>query len=125
MIKILNKRVPRYGKEIRRFCRFLDRYYPVDVEVTVEVLKDLDLNDYLEENDELPTEEGHSHMGFFYPDTTRVVIAVGAIDCTVSLLTLAHEYCHFLQANSKRKFGEMEADCWASRIVLNYEMGVH
>ena len=122
MIIVLNKRIPRYGVEIRRFVRWLNRKHPIDAEILLKISKEPTLPEdlLLLHNDAGGDLEV---FGLFDSESATILLPVGMLDCTLTLGHLAHEYCHALQFLSGRPFDEKAADVWGIRMLLEYEAG--
>jgi|WetSurMetagenome_2_1015567.scaffolds.fasta_scaffold1027909_1 hypothetical protein len=120
-ITIINKKIAYHGKAIRKFVRWLNKHYYVEPTIRLEVHKTPVLETEVLDLYKVPFDEIQQNFGMYDNITGTILLAVGAVDETLALLHLAHEYRHALQHLNDKKFGEQDADHWAANIMLIYQ----
>jgi hypothetical protein len=121
MLTIKNKRIPRYGKEIRRFVNWLNKKHPIDSDVTVIIDNGTTLSEEI--LDQYNAAGEGDFYGLFCEISMTILIPVGGVDCTLCLEHLAHELYHAFQFVAGMKYRENDADAWCVRIMLDYQGG--
>lgn len=119
-IQIINKKIPFHGKAIRKFAKWLNKEYKVQPIIRLEIYPTPVLETEVLDLYKVPFDEIQNNFGMYDNITGTILLAVGAVDETLALLHLAHEYRHALQHLNDRRFGEQEADHWAANVLLAY-----
>jgi hypothetical protein len=120
-IKIINKKIPFHGKAIRKFVKWLNHEYRVQPLIRLEVYSTPVLDTEVLDLYKVPYDELQNNFGMYDNITGTILLAVGAVDETLALLHLAHEYRHALQHLNDKRFGEQDADHWAANVMLVYQ----
>jgi hypothetical protein len=119
-IQIINKKISFHGKAIRKFVKWLNKEYKVQPNIRLEIYPTLVLETEVLDLYKVPYDELQNNFGMYDNITGTILLAVGAVDETLALLHLAHEYRHALQHLNDRRFGEQDADHWAANVLLAY-----
>jgi hypothetical protein len=120
-IKIINKKIPAHGRAIRRFVHWLNQKYKVKPAIRLEIYGTPILETEVLDLYRVPFDETQNNFGMYDNLTGTILLAVGAVDETLALLHLAHEYRHALQHLNDKRFGEQDADHWAASVMLDYQ----
>ena len=124
MLIILNKRVPKYGRAVRRFVKWLNQQDELEGlgKIPITILADAILPDdiLLRMGEEDDIEEVY---GVFDPNRNEIFVCAGAMDCTLTLEILAHEVYHAIQYHKGVNFFELTADAWCHNKMVTYQAG--
>jgi len=120
-IQIINKKIAFHGRAIRRFVKWLNKEYRVQPIIRLEIYPTPVLETEVLDLYRVPFDECQNNFGMYDNITGTILLAVGAVDETLALIHLAHEYRHALQHLNDQRFGEQDADHWAANVILDYQ----
>jgi hypothetical protein len=120
----LKTRPPFYRKNINLFVDFLNKNWPVNPSITLEVLPSGEMGDpdlEMKGVDNPPI--APALYGVYNWEIGEILVAAGDFwpnFPAMILLYIAHEYYHVLQQLKKVNFDERQADVFAIREVSNF-----
>jgi hypothetical protein len=120
----LKTRPPFYGRNINRFVTHLNRRWPVEPNISLEILQDCEMGAFdleMKGVDNPPV--ALALYGVYNWETGEILIAAGEFwpnFPAMILIYIGHEYYHVLQNLKHAKFDERQADVFTLREVSLY-----
>ncbi len=122
MLKVINRRIPVHGPPLRRFCKWLNKHYPLNPEILVEIILEPNLNDFIahELDEGRMVSKRDTYYALYVPELGTIFLSQFTLSEDLFLTIFAHEYCHALQHTAVKTFTERDADAWAIRALMEY-----